>query len=83
MMLKGGWDMVSLKGAYQNAFANWNYSQQLPYLGFNYNISDNTQWNFLVQMYGTKDMVNGVSTGRWSNMSWQGSRVMTEVKITF
>lgn len=81
--LKGGYDFAMFRGVYMNTFRNWDYTQNLPYLGFNYNLSENTDWSMLLQSYSVSDAVATANTNRNSGFNWTGTRLLTEVKITF
>lgn len=82
-LLKGGYDFAFLRGVYSSFFRNWDYTQTLPYLGFDYNLSENTDWSLLLQSFNTTDATNTTLTNRNSGWNWNGTRLLTEVKITF
>ncbi|MBI2251734.1 MAG: S-layer homology domain-containing protein [Armatimonadetes bacterium] len=80
--LKGGYNLAGFKGSYRSTGINWDYKQTIPYLGFNYNISENTTWGLMLQAYKVNDSVpsSSLTNNQWD---WGGTRVFSEVKISF
>ncbi|MFH1452583.1 MAG: S-layer homology domain-containing protein [Armatimonadota bacterium] len=84
-LLKGGYDFVSFRGAYSNLAVNWDTTQNIPYIGFDYQLSDNTCWSVLAEAYSVDDKVT--TTQQYLNMAtpfkWNGTRLLTEFKVSF
>lgn len=83
--LYGGYDFANIKGAYQSAVTNLDTRQNVPYLGFGYNISENTTWNLNLKAYNTTDGISTDPNDGFLNgpFSWNGSQVSTELKVSF
>lgn len=84
-LLKAGYDFTTFRGAYAATGQNWNYNQTVPYIGFDYKLSDNTMWSLLAETYSTAD--NVTQTVQYQNFNapwrWNGSRLFTEFKVSF
>jgi hypothetical protein len=105
--LRGGVDLASFRGHYDpqgnyNAFAIANAStgfqnldtfQTIPFLGFDYDISSNTQWSVDGRYYINDDRVGsgifqgagavGTAGSTTHPFDWQGIQVTTTFKVKF
>ncbi|MFH0802062.1 MAG: S-layer homology domain-containing protein [bacterium] len=84
--LKGGYNFasVSAKAKYINTNAEYgavDSSQTIPYLGFDYNISQNTNWGLMLKAFNTTDNTNESDMG--NKFQWSGSQILTELKVSF
>lgn len=88
--LRGGYDWSRLAGyhwALNDVNANAGADvvkqvQQMPYLGFDYDIGKNTRWTFDIRVYNTTDELSRNFRNR-SKESWNGYQLMTEFKVKF
>jgi len=86
--LMGGWDIANVKASnYWYGYRNFiDTTQNLPYLGFNFNISSNTCWSAMLKSYQVTDNMADDSTGNLqgtSPFSWNGTQLMTEFTVKF
>lgn len=108
--LRAGCDMVNINGhwdpdgqyaTYANAYAKTNdfknidVQQTIPYIGFDCDLSANTQWNMDFRYYDTKDKMDarvfageqasGATKPGYTNhpFSWYGWQVSTQFKVKF
>jgi len=82
-LLKAGYDFTTFVGAYRSGFRNWDYVQNIPYIGFDYKLSDNTMWSLLAEGYTVTDRVSTANLGTNAPFQWTGSRLFTEFKVSF
>lgn len=88
--LYAGWDTSTINGAYAGPGSNVNTTQTKPYLGFDYQISDNTCWDFTITSYtvadgqdiDNNDALYNANLTR-GNLNWNGLQFSTGVKVTF
>lgn len=92
--LRGGYDWANLKGYHPALMDRVNQPraiagstvvdtvQHMPYLGFDYDIGKDTQWNLDVRLYNTTDELNQ-NFSRRSKESFTGVQVMTQFKVKF
>jgi len=88
--LRGGWNYAKLSGyhpAFNDVRANAGTDvvsqyQSMPYLGFDYDISKNTQWTFDIRYYNTRDELSQNFRNR-SKESFGGVQLMTQFKVKF
>jgi len=81
-----------------NSFNNIDTTQNYPFIGFDYDISKNTRWNFNVKFFNTTDNLNqgsfisgpGTVIGgplpsniQRNPFSWNGVQVTSQVKVSF
>lgn len=59
-----------------------NYVQHIPYIGFDYKIGKNVEWNFDARFYNTDDKLDPKFAPR-SKESWDGQLFMTQFKVKF
>ncbi len=62
--LFGGVDISALNGAYNNTAGtadNLDHSQTVPYIGFQYDVTDNTAWDMDFRYFSTSGGANGVA----------------------
>jgi len=74
------------------SFQNLNTTQTYPFIGFDYDISKNTRWNFNVKFFNTTDNI-GQSTFlvagplpsniQRNPFNWNGVQVTSQVKVSF
>ncbi len=105
--IKGHWDPAGQYNGYAQSlqdvgavaydFENIKVSQTIPYIGFDYDMTANTQWNLDLRYYDTKDGVDGdVWAGATTDstaatapgytahpFSWYGWQVTSQFKIKF
>lgn len=95
--LVGGWDVSN---AIRNSFAQdpsvigsefakrdtISSTQNIPYLGFNFNVSSNTCWNTMLKLYSTTDKLPDDSTANTlgtSPFNWNGTQLTTQFSVKF
>jgi len=75
-----------------NTFNNIDSTQNYPFIGFDYDISKNTRWNFNVKFFNTTDNLSQnsflvaaplVSNIQRDPFSWNGVQVTSQVKVSF
>jgi hypothetical protein len=75
-----------------NSFFNINTTQNYPYIGFDYDVSKNTRWNFNVKFFNTTDNLGQTSfltaaplpsNIQRSPFNWTGVQVTSQVKVSF
>lgn len=99
--MHGHWDPAGIYNAYaistaDTGFKNIDTQQFIPYIGFDYDISANTQWNMDFRYYDTVDKVDATTyAGATVNsaapldgytshpFSWHGWQVTTQFKVKF
>lgn len=102
---KIGYDHTTIKGHYDpnnnnriyalttgsHDFRNIDMTQSIPYIGFDYKLSQNTEWGLNLQFFSTKDNISDglrtpspVAGDETPNpYSWNGTQLMTEFKVKF
>lgn len=101
---KIGYDHTTIKGHYDPAgihadyafwtgshdYTNIDTTQSVPYIGFDYKLSQNTEWGLNLQFFSTSDSADiydrvTPSTGEIVNnpYDWNGIQLMTEFKVKF
>jgi len=88
--LRGGYNYADIRGYHPllndvNANAGVDVIKQfqtMPYLGFDYDLSKNTQWTFDVRVYNTTDDLSRNFRAR-SKESYNGLQLMTQFKVKF
>ncbi len=101
---KIGYDYTSINGHYDPSgihanyawttgsrdFKNLDVNQSVPYIGFDYKLSKNTEWGLNLQFFSTKDNVEGLRSvapiegeSTPNPFSWNGTQLMTEFKVKF
>ncbi|MGE0490420.1 MAG: S-layer homology domain-containing protein [Vulcanimicrobiota bacterium] len=102
--LRGGADVVTIDGHYDPAgvynnfaistgsstFTNIDSDQFIPFIGFDYDVSENTTWNMDFRYYSTDSGSNVPTTltndaiGRTQNpFEWNGWQVSTQFRVKF
>lgn len=94
--LRGHWDPAgnynTYAGLWQDAgFKNYDLVQTVPFIGFDYDMSANTQWNMDFRYYDTVDKIDattfaGDTTGSGYTahpFSWHGWQINTQFKLKF
>lgn len=95
--ITGHWDPAGNYNAYAAAtnsinFRNLDTTQTVPFIGFDYDVSANTQWNLDLRFYDTSDNVaSTVYAGPGAGaagitahpFNWQGYQVTTQFKVKF
>jgi len=83
--LYGGYDFATIRGAYMSKNTNMDTKQTVPYLGFGYNISENTTWNLNLKAYNVNDGITTDPDSGYTNggFEWNGSQISTELKVSF
>ncbi len=102
--LRGGADVVTINGHYDPAgvynqyaiatgsigFENIDTDQFIPFLGFDYDVSENTTWNMDFRYFDTTDNTNIPTTltndaiGRTAHpFEWNGWQVTTQFRVKF
>lgn len=102
--LRGGADWVNINGHYDpagiynqfaiqtgsNNFDTVDTDQFIPFIGFDYNVSENTTWNMDFRYFSTDSNLNTPTTlandaiGRTQNpFEWSGWQVTTQFKVKF
>ena len=94
--IKGHYDPSNLQSAYawssnSHDFRNIDMTQSVPYIGFDYKLSQNTEWGLNLQFFSTKDNIadglrpNPVAVDHVTDnpYSWNGTQLMTEFKVKF
>ena len=100
---KIGYDYTALKGHYDPAGLTANYAvqtashdytnidtkQSVPYIGFDYKLSKNTEWGLNLQFFNTTDNaglyvpVPAVGDRVYHSSDWSGTQLTTEFKVKF
>jgi len=84
--LKGGYNFANVSAKAKNLanaeFGAVDSSQTIPYLGFDYNISQNTNWGLMLKAFNTTDSSNESDLGV-KQFQWSGSQILTELKVSF
>ena len=95
--IKGHWDPAGIYNTYAIAnnstgFNNIDVTQTIPFVGFDYDISANTQWNMDFRYYDNTDNVGSSvfagpaldAPGATAHaFNWQGWQVSTQFKVKF
>jgi len=90
--IRGHWDPAGIYNAYAIAnnntgFNNIDVQQTVPFIGFDYDISANTQWNMDFRYYDTTDGVDAATLpgvgGSAHPFEWNGWQVTTQFKVKF
>jgi hypothetical protein len=85
-VLKGGYNFANVSAKAKNAanaeFGYLDSAQSIPYLGFDYNISKNTNWGLMLKTFSTTDSTNESDLGV-NKFQWNGSQILTELKVSF
>ncbi|MCD4782893.1 MAG: S-layer homology domain-containing protein [Candidatus Eremiobacteraeota bacterium] len=91
--LNGGYDYGSMTG-YHSVFA-WDFPaynagdtvvdtyQSVPHIGFDYDLTKDTTWNFDTRFINTTDKLSGNRTGNNSPQSYNGLQLTTTFKLKF
>ncbi|MCR5662545.1 MAG: S-layer homology domain-containing protein [bacterium] len=97
---RGHWDPFGTYNTYAQTvdsvdFKNLDTQQVIPYIGFDYDMSANTQWNMDFRYYDTRDKVDACTfagdqfTGNLGAgytahpFSWYGWQITTQFKVKF
>ena len=100
---KIGYDYTAIKGHYDPNIVHANYAlqtnsydytnidtkQSVPYIGFDYKLSKNTEWSVNFQYFNTNDDAvvcvpyPAVGDVCAYNMDWKGTQLTTEFKVKF
>ena len=92
--LRGGYNYANVKGYHPALWDAVNQPtatagsdvvdqyQSMPYLGFDYDISKNTQWTFDIRLYNTTDQLGRNFSNR-SKESFDGIQMMTQFRVKF
>ena len=102
---KIGYDHTTIKGHYDplnynqmyawqtnsHDFRNIDMTQSIPYIGFDYKLSKNTEWGLNLQFFSTKDNIGdglrepfpAADSSTANPFSWKGTQLMTEFKVKF
>lgn len=84
--LKGGYNFANVSAKAKNANAEYGLmdsSQTIPYLGFDYSISQNTNWGLTLKTFNTTDSTNESDLQGVKQFQWSGSQILTELKVSF
>lgn len=102
--IRGGADWVNIAGHYDptglynsfaiatgsNTFDTIDNDQIIPFIGFDYDVSENTTWNMDLRYYDTTSNINtptNVATDAVGNtqnpFEWDGIQVTTQFKVKF
>lgn len=102
--LRGGADWVNIQGHYDptgiwnqvaiasgsTRFDTVDNDQVIPFIGFDYDVSENTTWNMDLRYYNTSSNLSGGTTpnlaavGATQNpFEWNGLQVTTQFKVKF
>ena len=105
--LLGGFDWIHAKGHFDPAglyngvalasnnttFDNIDSTQWIPHLGFDYGMTENTNWGLMARHYSTDDGVdNAIQAGNSAlgqigstshPFNWSGSQVSSEFQMSF
>jgi S-layer homology domain len=102
--LRGGADYVTIQGHYDpagvyndfaiqtgsNSFDTVNNDQFIPFIGFDYDVSENTTWNMDLRYYDTTSNLSNGTTNNLNNVGFtqnpfefSGLQVSTQFKLKF
>jgi len=95
--IQGHYDPAGVFNAFafdtgNNSFLNVNTTQNYPFVGFDYDISKNTRWNFNVKFFNTTDQLSQTSfltagpipsNIQRNPFNWSGVQVTSQVKVSF
>lgn len=87
--LNVGIDSARLYGAYCGPQINLDTTQNRPFVGFNYQLSENTAWDLTLSTYNVTDAVNVDPNDAldnqqtWGNLNWAGYQLTTGVSVNF
>jgi hypothetical protein len=90
--LLGGYDIANAKMSNYSLANTWDYrnytdsTQGIPYLGFNFNISNNTAWNAMIKVYQANDNLgdnSAAGTLGTNPFNWNGTQLTTQFTVKF
>ena len=92
--IKGHYDPTGLYANYAIATTCYDYTnidtkQSVPYIGFDYKLSQNTEWGLNLQFFSTKNDAGLYTPGATAGQTvvdtydWNGTQLTTEFKVKF
>jgi len=83
--LLGGYDFAAIRGAFMSRNTNLDTRQVAPYLGFNYQIAENTNWKLNLKTYNVSDGIGNDPDNGFTNgpFEWSGSQLSTGLSVSF
>lgn len=81
-MLKAGYDVANMTVRNDRPAADNTYTQSVPYLGFDYQVSKNTAWGLNARFNNFTTKTDPLPAGA-DNYTWTGTQLMSELKVSF